>query len=288
MRTTDFTRMSPDGVALAARDWEPDAGPVQGGIYLLHGLGEHLGRYDALAQWLCAAGWRVRSHDHRGHGRSAGARGTLSATCDPRCEATPLVAEFASVCGTSPILMGFSMGGALAAEMVLSGCTPVRALVLSSPAFALPLTRFQKGLLAVLERVAPDRTIPSGLRPDHLSHDPAQVRAYVEDPLVHDRISARLLRWMLDAGTLARTRAAALSVPTLLVSAGADRIVDPDGARRFAARAPAEMLAAHEFEGAYHELFNEAPPWRAAALAALQAWLERLVVTAGTTGEGQG
>jgi alpha-beta hydrolase superfamily lysophospholipase len=118
-------------------------------------------------------------------------------------------------------------------------------------------------------------TVASGLDPSHLSHDPAAVRAYRDDPLVHDRVSARLVRSILDAGAIVRERAAAWTLPTLLMWAGADRIVAPGGSAGFAARAPAGVVESHRFDGAFHELFNEREPDRSRALDLLGGWLAR-------------
>ncbi len=287
MRSMDFTATSADGIALFCRDWRPDPTATLGGIYLLHGLGEHVGRYDALARELCAAGWRVRAHDHRGHGRSGGARGVLAPAGDLRRDAVGLVAEFAKECASAPLLLGHSMGGALAAELVLTGAFPVRALVLSSPALALRMSALQKALLWLLVRAAPDLAIANRLKPEWLSHDQDEVEAYVADALVHRRISARLLHWMVAAGTLARAHAPGLRVPTLLLYGGADRIVDPDGARHFARHAAPGMLTTREYEAAYHELFHESVPWRHEALADLLGWIGGQDSAPAATGEGK-
>ncbi len=287
VRINDSTSTTADGVALFWRDWEPVSTPVLGGIYLLHGLGEHVGRYDALARELCAAGWRVRAHDHRGHGRSGGARGVLAPAGDLRRDAAELVSRFAAECASAPLLLGHSMGGALAAELVLSGALPVRALVLSSPALALRLSAIQKALLWLLGHAAPDLAIANGLRPQWLSHDQDEVQAYVTDALVHRRVSARLLQWMVAAGKVARMHAGRLGVPTLLLYGGADRIVDPEGARQFARQAAQGMLTTREYEAAYHELFHESAPWRHEALADLLGWIVGQNVAPEATGEGK-
>ncbi len=285
MRVNDFTFSGADGVALFCRDWLPDATAARGGIYLLHGLGEHVGRYDALAHELCAAGWRVRAHDHRGHGRSGGTRGVLASAGDLRRDAVGLVSGFAKECASAPLLLGHSLGGALAAELVLTGAFPVRGLVLSSPALALRLSAAQRALLWLLVRAAPDLAIANGLKPEWLSHEIAEVQAYSADALVHDRISARLLQWMVAAGTLARQQAPTLGVPTLLLFGGADRLVDPDGARHFARDAAPGMLTTREFEAAYHELFHESAPWRHDALTQLLEWIGGQNVAPAATGE---
>ncbi len=263
-----------DGTRVKVRDWRPFAGQGRG-VYLLHGLGEHSGRYEALARWFAARGWRVQAHDHVGHGASDGARGVVVRPRQMLEHARQRIDGFAGELGARPLLLGHSMGGALAAQLVLSGSVEVGGLVLSSPALDLGLSGFQRFLMSTLERFAPALAVGNGLNPDMISHDPAIVRAYRDDPLVHDRVSARLLRWLLDAGSESIEGAARLAVPTLLLVAGADRLVRPQGSRSFAERAPAERLTLHWYETMYHELFNEQAADRERVLADLGAWLER-------------
>jgi len=264
----------PDGTRLRVRDWRPTSarGP---GVYLLHGLGEHGGRYEALARWFAARGWRVQTHDHVGHGASGGARGVIAHPRQVLEHAQRRVTAFAADLGRPPLLLGHSMGGALAAQLVVSGAVTVDGLVLSSPGLDPGLNGFQRLLLGVLERLAPALAVGNGLNPDFISHDPAVVRAYREDPLVHDRISARLLRWLIDAGSEALQGADALAVPTLLLVAGADRLVRAEASRAFAERAPAQLLTLRWYDTLYHELFNEQSEDRARVLTDLAAWLER-------------
>jgi alpha-beta hydrolase superfamily lysophospholipase/predicted GNAT family N-acyltransferase len=262
-----------DGIGLHVQDW--DGGGTRG-VYLLHGLGEHVGRYDALARWFCARGWRVRGHDHAGHGRSGGRRGTLR---DPRqlvAHARTMIDAFAAELGEPPLLLGHSMGGALAAELAVCEGVALRGLVLSSPALATGIGPAQRLLAAVLLRLAPNFAVRNGLDPEALSHDPAVVRAYLADPLVHDRISARLLDWLVSAGERARAQAAGLPVRTLLMVAGADRLVDPEGSRDFSRAAPEALLALRWYDGLFHEIFNEQEALRARVLADLGQWVSQL------------
>ncbi|MBB5270404.1 GNAT family N-acetyltransferase [Quisquiliibacterium transsilvanicum] len=259
-----------DGIGLHLCDWGEGRGR---GVYLLHGLGEHVGRYDALARWFCARGWRVRGHDHAGHGRSGGRRGALRSERQLVEHARTLIEGFADTLGEPPLLLGHSMGGALAAQLVVCEGVPVRGLVLSSPALDTGIGAAQRALAALLYRLAPNLAIGNGLDPQALSHDAHVVRAYLEDPLVHDRISARLLRWLMSAGEGARRAAGSLAVPTLLQVAGADRLVNPEGSRAFARAAPEALLTMHWYEGLYHEIYNEQEADRRRVLTDLERWL---------------
>jgi alpha-beta hydrolase superfamily lysophospholipase len=126
-------------------------------------------------------------------------------------------------------------------------------------------------------RLVPDLAVPHRLPLDRISRDPAVVAAVRADPLCHDRITPRLARFLDEAGAAAIRDAPRLRVPTLLLVAGDDRLVDPSGAHAFAAAMPAGYCSVRDFPGYYHEVFNEREPERAAALAALRDWVaERL------------
>jgi alpha-beta hydrolase superfamily lysophospholipase len=267
-----------DGLRLHVREWPCEA--ARGTVLIVHGLGEHIERYAHVAEWLNRHHWRVIGYDQRGHGRSAGGRGALQSDVDlPRDLSAVIDAARAEHRGPL-VLLGHSMGGLVAAHFCAEGMStgpaawyrPVDGLVLSSPAFDLGLSLPQKLLLGVLERVAPNLAVGSGLKPVGISRDPAVVKAYVDDPLVHDRITPRLLRFMLAGGDWVREHAANWSLQTLLMYAGADRIVNPAGSAEFAQAAPPATVTPIEFGPLFHEIFNE--PERAEVLATLGAWLE--------------
>ena len=249
-----------DGDNLALRDWPlVPARLLRGVVVLVHGLGEHTGRYHEIARHLNGWGFAVRGYDQYGHGESGGVRGALPST-------TRLVDDLADVIdstrkrmpqGQPLIVLGHSLGGLVAASALSEGAIAIDGLVLSSPLLAAGLNRFQKFLLAALPRVAPNLTVGNGLDPQYLSHDEDVVTFYQHDPMVHDRISARLGRFIADAGPLVIARAPQWTVPTLLMYAGADKLVDPGGSRAFAAAAPAQVVTARCFDDLYHEIFNE-------------------------------
>ena len=269
---TAFT--ASDGENLAVYDWPlPDA--PRATVLLVHGLGEHAGRYDALARHLGAWGYAVRGYDHYGHGESSGPRGGLPWDTRLLDDLTDIVdATRARMPAGQPlVLLGHSMGGLVAARFVALGMRPVDALVLSSPAFDAGLAPAQKLLLATLQRIAPNLRVGNGLDAHYLSHDASVVRTYLADPLCHDRISVRLARFIAEAGPATVARAAHWQVPTLLLWAGADRLVNPAGSRAFASAAPKERVQAHCFEPLYHELFNESPELAEPVRERLQHWL---------------
>ncbi len=268
-----------DGLPLFLHDW-PHAAP-RGTVLIVHGLGEHGGRYAHVAAQLNAWGWRVLANDHRGHGRSGGERGRI-ASDDALLRDLSLVIDAARAGSTGPLLLlGHSMGGLIAARFVAEGLQAAPApwhrevdgLVLSSPALRIGMNGFQKLLLATLGPLAPNLAVANGLEPSWVSRDPAVVAAYVADPLVHDRITPRLTRFIVDGGEFVRGVAPRWRVPTLLMWAGSDRCVAPSGCAEFAAAAPKAVLQSQVFEPLYHEIFNE--PEQAQVFTRLQAWLQQ-------------
>lgn len=273
--TTLSTFVASDGDNVAIQDWPLEQGKsLRGVVLLVHGLGEHAGRYDRLARQLNDWGFAVRGYDQYGHGESGGPRGGLPTD-------TRLLADLADIVdstrtrmhATTPlILLGHSMGGLVAARFAALAMRPIEALVLSSPALNPGLNAVQKLLLAVLPKIAPNLRVGNGLDPSLLSHDPAVVAAYRADKLVHDRISGRLARFIAEGGPATVALAATWKVPTLLLYAGSDKLVNPAGSRAFAAKAPKQVVTSVCFDSLYHEIFNELKP--RPVFAALQNWLD--------------
>lgn len=266
-----------DGLNIALYDWRlPQRGRPRAVVLIVHGLGEHAWRYDALAQRLNEWGFAVRAYDQRGHGDSGGARGVLpddDALLDDLYEVLEDTRKHIADPWACPlILFGHSMGGLVAATWVLRGSTPVDGLVLSSPALDPGIGALQQWLISVLLRWAPNLALSNGLDPRQISHDPAVVDAYKKDKRVHNRISARLANFIQRSGEHVLLAAPHWSVPTLLLYAGADHLVRPEGSRAFAAVAPNPVVTSQVLEGQFHEIFNEADS--SLSYAALKAWLD--------------
>ena len=269
------------GVSLHVRAWPlaASAGPARGSVLIVHGLGEHIGRHAHVAAHLNGWGWNVVGFDQRGHGRSGGARGRLAAADDLLLDLSQVIDATRAEHAGPLVLLGHSMGGLVAARFVAEGSAAlpaawhrnVDALVLSSPALDPGMSAAQRLLLSVLEPLVPNLAVGNGLSPEWISRDPAVVAAYVADPWVHDRITPRLARFILDGGAFVRGQAAQWKVPTLLMYAGSDRCVAPAGSRAFAAAVPPGRLSVHEFGPLFHEIFNE--PEQADVFAVLGAWL---------------
>lgn len=266
-----------DGLELVTTQW-PAAPPARGAVLLVHGLGEHAGRYAEAGALLSRAGWTVEAFDLRGHGRSPGARGAVPRPQSMLSDLSRAVQRSRARHPGPLVLLGHSMGGLLAARFVAEELEPlpapwshpVDALVLSSPAFDPGMTAFQRILLR-LGAWMPERQLSNGLKPAWISRDPAVVQAYMRDALVHDRVTPRLVQAIVDDGALVRERAARWRTPTLLLYAGADRCVAPAGSAAFAEAAPPSVVHTRCYAGLYHEIFNE--PEREQVLSELLRWL---------------
>ena len=261
--STLSTYTASDGENIALQDWPlPDGLALRGVVLIVHGLGEHAGRHDALARRLNTWGFAVRGYDHYGHGESGGARGALPT-------ATRLVDDLADMIDSTRVrmgravpllLFGHSLGGLVAADLVAQDRRRVDGLVLSSPALDPGLNLLQKLMVATLPHIAPNITVNNGLDAAFISHDTEVVNDYRRDPRVHDRVSPRIGRFIVDAAAQTMKGAAQWRVPTLLMYAADDRLVNPAGSRAFAAAAPRAVVTSQCFDGLYHEIFHELDP----------------------------
>lgn len=281
------TLRTDDGIPLSWRQWMTTSTSPRGTALIVHGLGEHIGRYEHVAAQLNGWGWQVVGYDQRGHGASGGPRGDLP-HAERFLQDLALVIDAlradATLAAGPLLLIGHSMGGLIASRFVAGGLMansggllpawfrPVDALVMSSPALDPGLSGWQRLQLSLGVALAPHLAVGNGLKPAWISRDAAVVQAYQADPLVHSRITPTLARMIVDGGQLVRRHAPDWIVPTLLMWAGRDRCVAPEGSREFADAAPAAVLRSHCFEELFHEIFNE--PERGQVFARLQAWLE--------------
>lgn len=251
-------------------------------VAIVHGLGEHSGRYAALASDLVRARFTCVSLDLPGHGETSGPRGDIPSWTRVRDQIVPAMFTATRGLPDQPlelpvVLFGHSMGGVLALDHALAHPRGLSALVLSSPALRTAIPPWWKLALANAARVAtPSVGFPNGLDPEGLARDPEVVRAYREDRRVHDRISPRTYFAFAEAAQRCRLGIRGLQVPTLMFQGMADRLVDPKGALEAAAAAPHEMLRFVTWSDAYHESFNDR--CRDQVIRDVIAWLDAALV----------
>ncbi len=259
MKTFETSWKSADGIDLYARGWEPDGAP-RAVVCLVHGLGEHVARYENVATALTAEGFVLFGFDQRGHGRSGGPRGHVPSYNQMMDDIALLLKQAASRYPGLPLfLYGHSMGGnevlnfSLRRKPELKGVIatgPFLRLAFQPPAAQVTLARMMNGLF-------PSFTQKSGLELAALSRDQKVVDAYVADPLVHNKITARLFVELFDSGEWALNRAVEFTLPLLLMHGSADRLTSSNATREFA-RNGGKNISLHIWDGWYHEIHNEA------------------------------
>ncbi|MFN3416628.1 MAG: lysophospholipase [Caldimonas sp.] len=269
-----------DGTLLSLRTWPAPEGRVRGTVLIVHGLGEHSARYERVATRLREWGFQAVGYDHRGHGLSLGPRGSLQKDDDLLTDLATVVDHVRERHPGPFVLFGHSMGGLTVARFVAGELRPVDAVMLSSPALDIGLSALQRGALKASYNLTPTLQLPNGLDVNGISRDPDVVVAYKTDPLVHDRITPRLVNFMLQGGEFVRARAPQWKHPTLLMWATADRLVRPAGSATFAALAPKDLVQAHPFEGYFHELVNEPLEAREKVFDTMRSWLGQHVPSA--------
>lgn len=258
MKTNQYNWTTSDGLKLFAKSWLPDS-DIKGVITCVHGMGEHIERYEHVAKVLTDAGYAIVGYDHRGHGKSDGGRGHIpnyeqfmddvSLALNKTKELVPNVPQF---------IYGHSMGGGLVANFLIYRQPKVNAVILSAPYFRLtnPQPPLKLALGRMTQNLVPKLTLPTGLDPNHISSDPQEVAKYKQDPLVHDKISAKMGIAIVDAGENAIAQASKVKVETLIVHGTGDQLTDPNGSVAFSKNAGPEVHI-KLMNGLYHELHNE-------------------------------
>ncbi len=275
MQHVDFHWQSPDGLRLYGQAWEPETAPAAV-VCLVHGLGEHSGRYAHVAAALNAAGYALLGFDLRGHGKSGGPRGHTPSYDILMDDISHLLDEARTRYPDRPLfLYGHSLGGNLALNYALRRKPQLAGVISTSPALrtATPPPAWKITLGKLMYKIQPGMQMANGLDRDGLARDPEVVRAYASDPLVHDRISARLALDMLQTGEWALAHAAEFpSIPLLLVHGTADRLVSAKATQEFASKIRGDCTL-KLWDDFYHETHNE--PQKAQVLAFMVDWLQR-------------
>jgi alpha-beta hydrolase superfamily lysophospholipase len=257
---------------LALYRWPLPGTKPKATVLLVHGLGEHAGRYNQLAFVLNQAGYATLGYDQIGHGLSTGVRGDIE-------QPQQLVQDLQSVVthmrpeNTALVLLGHSMGGLVVARTMAEYPELADAVILSSPALGAYTSWIDKLLLAFMPAWFPHVRVNNKLPLNWLSRDAQVVREYRHDKWVHRKISALLADWIISQGEIARAQAEQWHTPALLLYAGQDRLVDPRATALFAKTVPAGMLQAHCFNVMYHEIFND--PEKNLVFAKLTEWLDK-------------
>ncbi len=275
MQSVDFQRKNNCGTSLHFKHWPlPEARAV---VCLVHGVGEHIGRYDHVAHFFSKKNIATIGFDHQGHGRSEGKRGHTEGLNSMMDDVDLLLKLAGEKYPDLPIfLYGHSMGGNIVLNDVLRRKPAITGLIATGPWIRLP--KHPSKLLVVFAQVMNfvwhDLTQNNGLDTNGLSNDPAVIEAYLDDPMVHNQISVKTGYELLGGAKFLDEFTGAMPCPTLLMHGGNDPITSPKGTSDFAKRTKGD-LTWKEWPGLKHEIHNE--PQQAEVLAFLVEWMERFI-----------
>ncbi len=274
MRHDEGTFKGAGGLELYAQRWRPDGEP-KAVLAIVHGFGEHSGRYPNIVSRLVPKGYAVYGFDHRGHGRSPGQRGYINRWEEFRQDVHQFLEWVRAQEPDRPLfLMGHSMGGLIVLEYALHEPEGLRGVIASAPLLAQAgISPILFTLSRLMSRIWPTLSMNTKLDASTISRDPAVVQAYVSDPLVHSLGTPRLATEITAAVAWTHAHAGELRVPLLLFYGSADRLVPPEGSRAFFDHVTLADKERHEYEGYFHETHNDVG-WER-PVSDLEDWLER-------------
>jgi alpha-beta hydrolase superfamily lysophospholipase len=257
MQKIEFSWSTSKNIPIFASEWKPDR-PANGVIVLVHGIGEHIGRYEHVAKMFADNQYAFISSDLIGHGKSGGQRGHADSFDDFYDQITWMLQEAVIRYPALPVfLYGHSLGANLVLRYIEQMMPPVAGAIVTSP--ALEVTRVPPVKLAIgklMYRLYPRFSMTNSLDTTGLSHDENVVNAYLNDPLVHPRVSARLGLDLIGSSKLINDQRAAIKIPLLILHGELDRLVKVTSTREFVGQMDGRVKY-FEIPGGFHELHNE-------------------------------
>ncbi|MFP4024715.1 MAG: lysophospholipase [Thiohalospira sp.] len=255
------TYVSFDGIKLSGYLWKPENQP-KAIINLVHGFGEYSERYNHWAKLLGGQGYAVHAIDYRGHGKSDGRRGYINSFDDFLSDIDVLVQESKKLYpGIPQFIYGHSLGGNIVTNYLIKRENNFKGAVISSPWFRLT---FDPSVLTIffakmIKSIFPKFTQNAKLDVKGISHDKEVVNKYLEDPLVHEKISAKMFFEIYNAGSWVLENTDKITLPVLLQHGNADKITSHKASAEFAEKAHKfnKNITYKEWNGMYHELHNE-------------------------------
>jgi acylglycerol lipase len=231
---------------------------VRAVIVMVHGIGEHIQRYDYWTGMFRKEGIAFTGVDLPGHGRSDGRRGNI--------KSYKLLGEMITIMidscrktfpGIPVYLYGHSLGGGIVLDYILRVNPRIKGAIVTSPWLRLSFEppKIKVMLASLMKNLVPGLVQPTGLNVSHISHDQAVIEKYKTDPLIHDMCSVSLYNEAMKAAKYSLEHASELKIPTLLIHGSDDQINSPDGSREFAEKS--DKVTLKIWEGGYHELHNE-------------------------------
>lgn len=278
MSQYNFERKASDGLSLYFQGWQTEQNQ-KGVICLVHGLGEHSGRYEYWSGLLNQAGYSVLSYDLRGHGKSDGIRGHIS-SFDEYLDDTDFLLQEAEgrYHGIPLFLYGHSLGANIVSTYVLRRKPQLNGVIITglSTRTALQEQKAKIILANIIGALAPKITMKSGLDPFTISRDPTVVSDYINDPLVHDQASAGFGKSSINAIGWINQHASEWSLPILIMHGEADKLSYVEGSREFASKIKADCTL-KIWSGLTHEVHNE--PEKDQVFEFLHQWLDNHLIS---------
>jgi alpha-beta hydrolase superfamily lysophospholipase len=263
-----------DGIELFIRSWTPPQ--YKAIVALVHGFGEHSGRYQHVADFLNQRGYAVVALDLRGHGKSGSKRGHSPSNDTTYDDVELFIRHVKTTCGESLpfFLYGHSMGGNFILNTILRRHTEgVTGLVATGPLVSLAFKPkpFMLFLGKMFRSIAPTLSQPGGVQTQYLSHDKAVVQAYIDDPLVHGTITTAAGMNLLESSEYLNTYEGTMPIPTLIMHGTEDFLTYQPASEAFANRVKGDITY-RKWEGLYHEIHNE--PEKMQVLEEIAVWLD--------------
>ena len=274
MKHEELKWKSRDGLELFAQVWEPQVVSPRAVICLVHGVGEHSSRYAHVAEAFGKEGFVLFGFDQRGHGRSGGLRGHITSIED-FLQDIDLLLEQARIRypGLPIILYGHSLGGILVLHYSLKRKPDIKGVIATSSGLHTAVEEQKLKVVAakILGSIMPTTQMPSGLDPKALSRDESVVETYINDPLVHDKLSLGFGKVMIGVTAWTLEHAGEFPLPLLLLHGKNDAIAYPSSSTEFAA-ALKDRCTLVLWDGAYHELHNE--PEKMEVFKTMTMWMD--------------
>ncbi|MCB1175885.1 MAG: lysophospholipase [Leptospiraceae bacterium] len=267
---------SKDNFSVFYQSWIPDE--VRRIVVFQHGFGEHSGRYGNLIEAFSGTGTAFFGLDARGHGRTEGKRGHVAQFQLFVDDLADLIALAQDAHPQQPLLLlGHSMGGIIALQYALEGSNQrnLQGLIVSSAGLELHMNlgqQIKKALAFTMARIMPAATVDADLDVNFLSHDPAVVQAYRDDPLVHGKISFQMGKNLLSLGKVIFQKASHLNIPCYIFHGTGDQIVNYKGSERLYEYLTTADKTLRIYPDFYHECMNEAADDKQTVLRELREW----------------
>jgi alpha-beta hydrolase superfamily lysophospholipase len=266
---------APDGLLLHHAEWIAEN--AKGGVLIVHGFAEHLGRYTEFAEFLARSGWSVFAYDARGHGRSAGVRAYVDRFDEYLADLATVMPFARSRLGTKPFLFGHSMGGLIALHAAGDAPDGICGLVVSNPSTRnkMQIPPWKAAAAKVAAKVHPTLALPTGLSGAMVSRDPDEARAYDTDPLNIKQATARwYIEYLACQERLEKRVGDVAKVPMLALLGTGDGVIDSAFTRSLLGGVRGVDHTIRNYPDFLHELLHEPLADRERVFADVLAWLD--------------